>query len=73
MNETHLEHPPEVQAAIAELTSAVGDLTVEQELRQFALKMAIRVYVCPRNDRYLDVIELSETFLRFLSEAGSDD
>jgi hypothetical protein len=71
MNETHLEHPPEVQAAIAEL--AVGDLTVEQELRTFALKMAIRVYVCPRNDRYLDVIELAEIFLKFLSDVASDD
>ena len=73
MNETHLEHPPEIQAAIAELTTAVGALTVEQELRHTALNLAIRVYVCPRNSRYNDVIALAEDFYQFLYRAGSDD
>ena len=72
MNEIHLEHPPEVQTAIAELTSAVGALTVEQELRQAALHMAIKVYVCPRNTRYNDVIALADAFYKFLSSDGTD-
>lgn len=72
MNETHLENP-ELDTALAELTVAVGELTAEQELRQIALEMAIRVYLKPTRHEYDDILKVAEDFYQFLSTPCSDD
>lgn len=74
MNDTHLEQPdldPDVTAAMAEVTKAMDERRPEQELRQTALMLAVRVFLRPTKHEYDDVVKTAEAFYTFLTVSSA--